>query len=182
MKKLILILACIVIPQTTFAETKIVTVPVLNVRQCPNTDCNILSKLNKGDKVKVIKTTGQWSEIDQNGQTGYVITRSLRDSYMPILYWALGILLVYLIFSSMSKSYNKRCPKCGKWNAMYDASKELVSENKTKVTKILHTKHKSYTSTREVLVPGMKREYKVTKKCKYCGDTYTTTETETKEL
>ena len=173
MKKLILALM-LVLPQVTFAETKIVTVPVLNVRQCPNTDCNIISKLSKGEKVNVEKIVGQWSEINHDGKTGYVISRSLRDSYMYILYWAIGILLGWgilsAIWSSIKDSYRTRCNNCNKWGAVQVIDRELLSETKVKVTKVLETKHKNHTTKREVLVPGIKSEYRVTCKCKYCGN------------
>lgn len=174
MKKIVFAFLIIVLPQITFAETKIVTVPVLNVRQCPSTDCNILSKLSKGEKVTVEKTIGQWSEIKQKGKTGYVISRSLRDSYMSILYWAIGILLGWgflsAIWASIKDSYHTRCNNCKKWGAVQVIDKELLSETKVKVTKVLETKHKNHTTKREVLVPGIKSEYRVTCKCKYCGN------------
>ena len=172
----------LVLPQVTFAETKIVTVPVLNVRQCPNTDCNIISKLSKGEKIDVKKVVGQWSEINQDGKTGYVISRSLRGSYMYLLYWAIGILLVWGVLSAMKDSYRNRCKKCGKWDAVQVIDRELLSETKVKVTKILETKHKNHTTKREVLVPGIKSEYRVTCKCKYCGNITTYIDTVREEI
>ena len=50
----------------------------VNVREQPNTDCNILGKLTGGESISVYETMSDgWSRVDYNGTEGYVKTEFL---------------------------------------------------------------------------------------------------------
>lgn len=60
------------------AETLVVNVPVLNMRSCPSTECAVIKKLTKGQRVTLNSTNGEWSNITVGDQTGYSIRRSFK--------------------------------------------------------------------------------------------------------
>ncbi len=45
---------------------------IVNVRQAPGTDADIIGSLNKGDKVTVVGETSGWFKVDINGNIGYI--------------------------------------------------------------------------------------------------------------
>lgn len=176
MKKLIIIAFIgIFFPHMANAKNMIVNVPVLNVRSCPSTDCPILKKLSKGDKVKVENVENGWAQIQNKNEYSYVFHKSLRNSYMYILYYIIGIIAGYIIMVGIIGSFNNRCRKCGKWNALYETDKELIEKVKSNMTKTAYTRYKDHTTRREYIVPATLYRYKITKKCKYCGDITITT-------
>lgn len=56
------------------------TARTLNVRSAPDTGSSVLGVLRKGDEVKVIDNTGDFSRIEYNGSTGYVATRYIKPA------------------------------------------------------------------------------------------------------
>lgn len=166
----------------SYADTMIVKVPVLNVRKCPNTDCGIVSKLSKGDKVKVAETTKGWARIEMSKDTnGYVISRSLRKSYFYLWYYVAGFIILYLLCVVLTDSYQSRCPKCNKWNALLEIEREEIEHVKSSMKKVAYTKHKTHTTSREFFVPATLYTYKVTNQCKYCDAKFTEIQREKRE-
>ncbi len=45
---------------------------IVNVRQAPGTDANIIGSLNKGDKVTVVGETNGWFKVNISGNIGYI--------------------------------------------------------------------------------------------------------------
>ena len=59
---------------------KMVATEKVNVREQPNTDCNVLGKLTGGDSISVYETMSDgWSRVDYNGTEGYVKTEFLTS-------------------------------------------------------------------------------------------------------
>ncbi len=76
---LILVVALLFVNAAALAKTtdkyilSINSAPV-NLRSGPSTDTRILTKLETGTKIKVIKDEGEWTKIEVNGIEGYVMT------------------------------------------------------------------------------------------------------------
>lgn len=52
----------------------------LNLRRCPDTSCQVLALLYRGETVAVRQQQGPWSEIEtRNGARGWVASRYLGD-------------------------------------------------------------------------------------------------------
>ena len=83
MKKLLLILSVFGLFVTSSANAAtIVNVEVLNIRSCAGTNCNIVGKLNRYDRVIVEKYSGEWARVKTSKGNGFVIRTSLRtESY-----------------------------------------------------------------------------------------------------
>ena len=83
MKKLFLVLSVFGLFATGSASaTTIVNVEVLNIRSCAGTNCNIVGKLSRYDKVIVEKYSGEWAKVKSSKGNGFVIRTSLRvESY-----------------------------------------------------------------------------------------------------
>ena len=60
--------------------TKYVTGNSVNVRTGPSTSYTSIMKLNKGDKVEYISSSGNWSKIMYNGKTGYMSSQYLSTT------------------------------------------------------------------------------------------------------
>ena len=58
---------------------KYIAVDSMNIREKPNTDCEILGSLNKNDSVDIIKQEGDWYCIKLDNGTGYVKAEYLSD-------------------------------------------------------------------------------------------------------
>jgi len=56
----------------------------LNVRTSPDLSAEILTKLSKGVKVKVLNESGDWYNIDYNGTTGWVYGQYISFEDKPI--------------------------------------------------------------------------------------------------
>ena len=50
----------------------------VNVRQHPNSNSKVLTKLNSGAKVMAVGSSGSWTRIKINGMDGYISTRFLK--------------------------------------------------------------------------------------------------------
>ena len=99
-----------------------------------------------------------------------------------------GILLgggiVHIIFASIFNGARKRkCDTCGKWNALSEIKRDLISKEETYITKTLTDKRKNSqgqvveTIERHVVVPGYKMIYEVREECKFCRQVYVHEET-----
>lgn len=198
MVKVILIFILFFIPYLSAnADTMVVKAPVLNVRNCPSTDCNIIHKLYKGDKVSINDINKGWAKIETDkDKTGYVISRSLRKSY-SYLWWYVGLILVVWKLYGKCRDDIKdkrkqlaeqereerwrlatKCPKCGTLGAMTNISRECIGKKNSKTIKVTKTQYKDYTKTQEHLVPATTYTYKVTTTCTNCGHTVISTESE----
>ena len=94
---------------TDDAETEIVKtvkVPVLNMRECPKTDCKIVKKLEKNDRLIFEEEFEDWSKVKKDDFEGYVISRSIENedsiwdniwSYIKIGFWVTVKIVVALI-------------------------------------------------------------------------------------
>ena len=51
----------------------------VNVRTGPSTSYTSIMKLNKGDKVEYISSSGNWSKITYNGKTGYIYSTYVKS-------------------------------------------------------------------------------------------------------
>ena len=60
--------------------TKYVTGNSVNVRTGPSTSYTSIMKLNKGNKVEYISSSGNWSKIMYNGKTGYMSSQYLSTT------------------------------------------------------------------------------------------------------
>lgn len=197
MKKVLIISCCLLWASDCFAETKVVRVPVLNVRSCPSTDCNIINKLSKGDKVNVSGTNMGWAKIETDKDTtGYVINRSLRKSYAYLWWYIVLILIVCGLYDKFYENVKvkrkqlaeqereerwklaTKCPKCGTLGAMTDISRECIGQKNSKIIKVTKTQYKDYTKTQEHLVPATTYTYRVKTTCTNCGHTVISTETQ----
>lgn len=173
MKKIlcsVVLLVAVIVPCSSFADTMIVKVPVLNVRSCPSTDCSIVKKLKKGDKVKVNDMSGAWVQIESQDKTGYTIKRSLRNSYSYLWYYIIGGILLLAFLSHLYDSFENRCPQCKKWGAMKEIDRECIEEKASNIKKVATTKYKTHTRRREYIVPATVYTYRLTKKCTHCGE------------
>lgn len=61
------------------AEVRYVNTPVLNLRSCPSTECEISGKLVSGETVYVEETQDEWAKVRTDKGNGYVVKRSLVD-------------------------------------------------------------------------------------------------------
>ncbi|PIQ97429.1 MAG: hypothetical protein COV67_04255 [Nitrospinae bacterium CG11_big_fil_rev_8_21_14_0_20_56_8] len=67
-------------PKTTDPDFKvihIVNMAMVNVREGPSMDAKVVTVLEKGTHVKVLKTKGDWSQIEGNGVQAWVVSRLL---------------------------------------------------------------------------------------------------------
>lgn len=191
----LLVLTSGFICSAAMADTKIVKVPVLNVRSCPSTNCAIVTKLNKGDKVEVDKIDGDWASVTIKEKTGFAVNRSLRSSYAYLWWYVIGGIGLLLLYSRhLAREEEKRqqqkheafllatkCPKCETLGAMSEAGRECIERRKSTIIKTIKTQYKDYTKTQERLVPATTYIYKVTITCSNCGHTVTGTVSEKRE-
>ena len=75
---LVLVLA---LPLVSLAESyKVVTGGGLNLRKEPSLNSSVLGQYPTGTWMTVLETTGDWSKVQVNGKTGYVLSKYLTDS------------------------------------------------------------------------------------------------------
>lgn len=78
--KIILFLCALVISNVANAETYYVNTPVLNLRSCEGTNCQILGKLTSGVAVEMVEDRGEWVKVQTDKGEGFVIKKSLSQS------------------------------------------------------------------------------------------------------
>ncbi|QWI72992.1 SH3 domain-containing protein (plasmid) [Bacillus mycoides] len=67
---------------TTYAKAEtVVTTDVLNVRENPTTDSQVVGKLSNGDKLDVTNTENGWSQIKLNGKEVFVSAEFTKNIY-----------------------------------------------------------------------------------------------------
>lgn len=54
----------------------------LNMRELPQTKCSVLYKIPNGTAVEG-ETTGEWTRVSYQGETGYVMTKFLSTEVQP---------------------------------------------------------------------------------------------------
>ncbi|WP_379970907.1 SH3 domain-containing protein [Ectobacillus sp. sgz5001026] len=67
-------------------QTTTVTASILNVRDTPSINGNIIGKLNKGQTVQTISSENGWAKIQYNGSYAYVSTGYLNQSTSDVSY------------------------------------------------------------------------------------------------
>ena len=108
--KLIIFFLIITACRTTYAESYIVDAPVLNVRSCAGTNCQIIRKLTKGDTIVSIKDDGKWVEIKTENGSGYVIKKALSEDNTLIYMENYMIFFVMLFFVIWFVFFNYMLP------------------------------------------------------------------------
>ena len=69
------------LPLVSLAESyKVVTGGGLNLRKEPSLNASVLGQYPTGTWMTVLETTGDWSKVQVNGKTGYVLSKYLTDS------------------------------------------------------------------------------------------------------
>ena len=69
------------LPLVSLAESyKVVTGGGLNLRKEPSLNSSVLGQYPTGTWMTVLETTGDWSKVQVNGKTGYVLSKYLTDS------------------------------------------------------------------------------------------------------
>ena len=69
------------LPLVSLAESyKVVTGGGLNLRKEPSLSSSVLGQYPTGTWMTVLETTGDWSKVQVNGKTGYVLSKYLTDS------------------------------------------------------------------------------------------------------
>lgn len=118
--KLIAFLYTFLIIQVANASSYVVNTPVLNVRSCAGTNCQIIGKLTEGETVDSIQEHGDWIEIKTEKGSGYVIKKSLSEdnTIFSIVILVLILWLVFFIYMLPSKiaANNKNASKIYKVN------------------------------------------------------------------
>ena len=59
------------------AETYYVNTPVLNLRSCPSTKCEIIGKLNSGENINVEYHQSEWAKVKTDKGNGFVLKKSI---------------------------------------------------------------------------------------------------------
>lgn len=118
--KLFVFLVIFSISQTANAKSYVVDTPVLNVRSCAGTNCEITGKLTKNDTVNSIQDHGEWIEIETENGSGYVIKRALSEdnTLISVIVLIFVLWLVFFIYMLPSKiaANNKNASKIYKVN------------------------------------------------------------------
>lgn len=65
-------------PTTDAAKQAKILASVLNMRSNPSQSSPVIHKLQKGEKVEVLATSGKWSKIMHNGDEGWVFGRFIK--------------------------------------------------------------------------------------------------------
>ena len=78
--KLIIFAFTLFICNIANADTLYVNTPVLNLRSCPSTNCEIVGKLISGESIYVEEYQGEWVKVQTDIGSGYVVKRLLIDN------------------------------------------------------------------------------------------------------
>ncbi len=116
------------------AKDKIKTIPivdcaVLNVRVEPNTNCNIISSVKRGEEVEIEEDLGEWLKINKNNLIGYVHSDYIK--YITTLPTAIEIEEVTVSTGSSSNKNNNNSSS-NKFTSKDFASGEQSVSQKTK--------------------------------------------------
>ena len=77
----IALVLALALPLVSLAESyKVVTGGGLNLRKEPSLNSSVLGQYPTGTWMTVLETTGDWSKVQVNGKTGYVMSKYLTDS------------------------------------------------------------------------------------------------------
>ena len=77
----IALVLALALPLVSLAESyKVVTGGGLNLRKEPSLNASVLGQYPTGTWMTVLETTGDWSKVQVNGKTGYVLSKYLTDS------------------------------------------------------------------------------------------------------
>lgn len=135
--------------------------------------------LDASHKEEVMEEIRQ-DDIDQEE------SENVESSGHKLIYFLIGIGVLWIIWKVICRGWKvicrgwqRRCKKCGKWWALQIIYAKLIdSWEEDKLVKLYDKNAKGeITGTREALRRVKKKLYSVTKKCKYCGQEYTSTET-----
>lgn len=113
-------------------------------------------------------------------------SENTESSGHKLINFLIGIGVLWIIWKVMLRiwkiilrGWHRRCKKCGKWWALQIVDSELIdSWEEDELVKLNDRNAKGeITGTREAFQRVRKKQYKVHRKCKHCGQEYTSRET-----
>ena len=133
-------------------------------------------------------------EVDQNEEIEEIKyedinqekSENTESSGHKLIHFLVGIGILWIIWKVMLRiwkiilrGWHRRCKKCGKWWALQIVDSELIdSWEEDELVKLNDRNAKGeITGTREAFQRVRKKQYKVHRKCKHCGQEYTSRET-----
>lgn len=168
MKKLFLLISLFLTIILSFGqETKYVNTEQLNIRSGAGDNYEVVGKAEQGDKLTVISTTGQWSEIElEDGTKGFVSIRFLSNnsnskSSDKESSWLTYTILSILIISGLYKFIKGKSTSS---NSKQRKKREYKVANEKKAT--INNKEKNYNQKVDNLDTNQKYY------CKDCGRDY----------
>ena len=122
--------------------------------------------------------------IGGNIITGLITHSGIQSVNQDMLNPTMAVGWVIMIASSiiMWKRWNKKCCACKRWNALALIKTEMLKQEKISVLVELEHRNlnREVTGTHDQYIPGKRRTYKDTYRCKYCGNLETRSHTEDK--
>lgn len=104
-----------------------------------------------------------------------IVTRSntqptIENILVSVMY--LGWIALTIISILMWKRWNARCPACKRWGALTLEKTEILKQENISVRMELAHRNlnRQVTDTYEQYIPGKRKTYQDTYKCKYCGN------------
>lgn len=109
---------------------------------------------------QIITSIGTRSEIQSVNQ----------DFLNPVM--ALGWAVLIFLSIWMRKRWNAKCHACKHWNALKLLKTEVLKQEKISVLVELEQRNlnREVTGTHDQYIPGNRKTYQDTYKCKYCGN------------
>ena len=116
----------------------------------------------------IITSIGTHSEIPSVNQ----------DILNPVMAVGWAVLIILSIW--LWKRWNIKCHSCKRWGALELAHTELLKQEKISVLMELEHRNldRQVTGTHDQYIPGKRKTYQDTYKCKYCGNLETRMRTE----
>lgn len=118
---LVLILTLIIPTEKSYAanETYIVTPDIgVNLRDKPNTESNVVSKLKQGTKVRITNTSGEWSKVSVNNEVGYIKSEYLKE-------FDVDLSSIYAYYDSILNKYHSSNHN---YSLIYDFTQDGIEE------------------------------------------------------
>ncbi|MDD3138207.1 MAG: hypothetical protein PHX08_04455 [Lachnospiraceae bacterium] len=111
-----------------------------------------------------------------------IITRSgpqpINQTAFNIVGWT-GIAIIVISSVVLYRRWQKKCMVCKKWNAMFLEHTDFLKEDDISV--LVECEHRSangnFTGSHDQYIPGKRKTYRDTCKCRFCGNTTTRTYT-----
>ena len=92
----------------------------------------------------------------------------------------IALIAIAVSVTVVGMGVSKKCPTCGKLFALQEQGRTLLGSRATTVTEQREVKNEQgeVVGTVDVDVPAVARDYKVSYKCKYCGNVQNKAKTE----